>query len=98
MNEFIARYKDRISGVLRGFDRLVLRGNLSLNHESGMKGYLWANHIAWKDYAGHVEQVSQRVKRASHGRNLHCPEIIPGTSLSSTKRCRDRRGRDSRVR
>jgi hypothetical protein len=67
MNEFIARYKDKISGVLRGFDRLVLRGNLSLNHESGMKGYLWANQIAWKDYAQHVEQVSQRVKRASLG-------------------------------
>jgi hypothetical protein len=65
MNEFIARYNDQISGVITGFDRLVFRGNLSLNHEAGMKGYLWANGIAWKDYAQHVEQVSQRVKRAS---------------------------------
>ena len=65
MNEFIARYGDQISGVITGFDRLVFRGNLALNHESGMKGYLWASGIAWKDYAQHVEQVSQRVKRAA---------------------------------
>lgn len=65
MNEFIARYRDQISGVITGFDRLVFRGNLALNHEAGMKGYLWANSIAWKDYAKHVEEVSQRVKQAS---------------------------------
>jgi hypothetical protein len=65
MNEFIARYNDQISGVITGFDRLVFRGNLSLNHEAGMKGYLFAKGVAWKDYAQHVEEVSQRVKRAS---------------------------------
>jgi hypothetical protein len=65
MNEFISRYKERISGVITGFDRLVFRGNLALNHEAGMKGYLWANGIAWKDYATHVSEVSQRVKQAS---------------------------------
>jgi hypothetical protein len=65
MNEFISRYQDQISGVVSGFDRLVFRGNLALNHEAGMKGYLWANGIAWKDYAQHVGEVSQRVKQAS---------------------------------
>jgi hypothetical protein len=65
MNEFISRYSDQISGVITGFDRLVFRGNLTLNHEAGMKGYLWANGIAWKDYAQHVAEVSQRVKQAS---------------------------------
>lgn len=65
MNDFTSRYSDRISGVLSGFDRLVFRGNLSLNHEAGMKGYLGANGIPWKDYPGHVTDVSQRVKQAS---------------------------------
>jgi hypothetical protein len=65
MNEFISKYSDRLSGVLSGFDRLVFRGNLALNHEAGMKGYLWANGIAWKDYAKHVDEISQRVKQAS---------------------------------
>jgi hypothetical protein len=31
MNDFIARYRDRISGVITGFERLVLRGNPALN-------------------------------------------------------------------
>lgn len=65
MNDFISRYGNQLSGVLTGFDRLVFRGNLALNHESGMKGYLWANGIAWKDYGQHVEQISQRVKQAA---------------------------------
>lgn len=65
MNEFISRYSQQISGVITGFDRLVFRGNLALNHEAGMKGYLWANGIAWKDYATHVAEVSQRVKQPS---------------------------------
>ena len=65
MNEFIARYKDQISGVISGFDRLVFRGSLALNHEAGMKGYLWANGVAWKDYAKHVEEIGQRVKLKS---------------------------------
>jgi hypothetical protein len=65
MNEFTSRYSDQISGVITGFDRLVFRGNLALIHDAGMKGYLWANGIAWKDYAHHVSDISQQVKRAS---------------------------------
>lgn len=65
MNEFISRFQAQLHGVLTGFDRLVLRGHLALNNDPGMKGYLWANQIAWKDYSAHVEQVSRRVKEAS---------------------------------
>jgi hypothetical protein len=65
MNEFIAKLGNRISGTLAGFDRLVFRGNLALNHESGMKGYLWANHVPWKDYAAHVAQISAQVKQTA---------------------------------
>lgn len=65
MNEFIAKCGNRISGTLAGFDRLVFRGNLALNYESGMKGYLWANHVPWKDYAAHVAQISAQVKQAA---------------------------------
>jgi hypothetical protein len=65
MNQFISRYQDHISGTLSGFDRLVLRGHLPLNHDPGMKGYLWAHKVPWKDYAAHVDHVSQQVKHAS---------------------------------
>jgi hypothetical protein len=64
MNECTSRFRDQISGVISGFDRLAFRGNLALNHEAGMKGYLWANGIAWKDYAQHVADFSQHLKQA----------------------------------
>lgn len=65
MNEFISRYREHLSGTLCGFDRLVFRGQLSLIHDAGMKGYLWANKIAWKDYSAHVAEVSKQVKEAA---------------------------------
>jgi hypothetical protein len=66
VNDFIARYSQQLLGVLSGFDRLVLRGNLTgLAHDTGMRGYLWASGVAWKDYAKHVEAVSRRIKQAS---------------------------------
>lgn len=67
MNDFIAKYQGQLNGVLTGFDRLVFRGTLALNHETGLKGYLWANHLGLKDFGAHAEQISRRVKEASLG-------------------------------
>lgn len=65
MNDFIARYQDQLHGVLSGFDRLVFRGTLPLNHPNGMKGYLWAHDLRLKDFGEHAQQISRRVKEAS---------------------------------
>src|SRR5713101_1445636 len=66
MNEFIAKYADKIQGVLTGFDRLVFRGSLrKIAYVFGMKGYLWANQVLLKDFGAHVRQISERVKQAS---------------------------------
>lgn len=65
MNEFTAKYQDKLNGTLTGFDRLVFRGTLGLNHEAGLKGYLWANHLGLKDFGAHAEQVSKQVKEAA---------------------------------
>jgi hypothetical protein len=69
LNEFISRYREHLSGTLSGFDRLVFPGNLSRIHEAGMKGYLWASQVAWKDYATPVAEVSKRVKEAGRVRS-----------------------------
>ena len=57
MQDFISKYRDKINGVVSGFDRLVFRGSLRrLNFgywdpklESlvgqGMEQYLWQNKI-----------------------------------------------------
>jgi hypothetical protein len=71
MQEFTAKYGDKIQGVLSGFDRLIFRGTLrKIAYECGMKGYLWANRILFKDFGSHAHEVSEGVKRAA----LRCVE------------------------
>jgi len=77
MQQFIEKYRERITGVLTGFDRLVFRGSLRrLNYgrwdeslgavvAKGMEQYLWQNQILFKDYQQHVKRWSERVKDAS---------------------------------
>jgi len=66
MNEFIAKHHQKVAGTLSGFDRLVFRGTLrSIVYPEGMLGYLAANRILLKDFGSHVEQVSQRLKKAA---------------------------------
>ena len=77
MQQFIEKYREGITGVLTGFDRLVFRGSLRrLNYgwwdeslgavvAKGMEQYLWQNQILFKDYQQHVKRWSERVKDAS---------------------------------
>jgi hypothetical protein len=66
MHEFIAKHRDKIAGMLSGFDRLVFRGTLRrLSYVDGMRHYLAANGVLLKDFGSHVEQASKRLKDAS---------------------------------
>ncbi len=66
MQQFIAKFKAKVSGVIHGFDRLVLRGVLRrLAYSEGMEQYLWQNQVLFKDYAQHVKKISERMRKAS---------------------------------
>jgi len=66
MQQFIAKFKDKLLGVISGFDRLILRGVLRrLAYSKGMEEYLWQNKVLFKDYAHHVKKVSERIRKAS---------------------------------
>jgi hypothetical protein len=66
MNKFIERFSSGIAGVLSGFDRLVFRGSLrQLQHGGGMMSYLWHQRVLLKNFAQHVQQISERVRTAS---------------------------------
>ena len=66
MQQFIAKFKNKLAGVICGFDRLVFRGVLRrLAYRKGMEEYLWQNQILFKDYAYHVKKVSERIQKAS---------------------------------
>ncbi len=66
MKEFIAKFGDRINGVLSDFDRLVFRGHLrGIAYTAGMKRYLFANQVPYKDFGAHAEKVTSRLKDVS---------------------------------
>jgi len=66
MNAFIQKHTRLITGVLSGFDRLVLRGILrQLAYAQGMLGYLCNRRIRLKDFAQHAQQVTEQVTEAS---------------------------------
>jgi hypothetical protein len=66
MNRFIQRFADKITGVLSGFDRLVLRGTLRpIAYARGMKGFLWHKQILLKDFARFVESTTIQLREAS---------------------------------
>lgn len=66
MDQFIAKHAGKISGVLSGFDRLVIRGTLrALYFVEGMMQYLRSGGILLTGFGAHAEQMSNQVKRAS---------------------------------
>jgi hypothetical protein len=93
MHEFIAKHRNKIAGILSGFDRLVFRGTLrSLSFVDGMRHYLGANDVLLKDFGPHVERVSQQLKDASRGlvKQLNRPlNHLPSSKLSKEKIARE---------
>jgi hypothetical protein len=79
MQEFIAKYQDRILGTLSGFDRVIFRGSLRRLHFGwwdqkrqarvalGMEQYLGQNKVLFKDYREHVTKVSEAIQERSVG-------------------------------
>lgn len=68
MKQFIAKFGDKIHGILSGFDRLVFQGKLRALYnpgDGGMEQYLKCMQVLMKDYGQFVQQVSRRVKEAS---------------------------------
>ncbi len=63
MEKFINRYKDDISGVLSGFDRILFRGTLrSLSYVEGMQTFLNCRHVLWKEFGTFVQKHSELIK------------------------------------
>src|SRR5881628_2084654 len=65
-SRFIQRFGDRITGVLSGFDRLVLRGSLlAIVSVEGMKRLLWLKHVLLKDFGRWAQRMTEQLKEAS---------------------------------
>ena len=65
-SRFIQRFGDKITGVLSGFDRLVVRGTLRrIVSVEGMKDLLWHKEILLKQFGGWAEKLTEQLKDVS---------------------------------
>jgi hypothetical protein len=66
VRRFVTRHAEKITGVLRGFDRLVFRGQLlPLCHETGVRSFLSSQGVLLKDFGQFVESVTGLVRDAA---------------------------------
>lgn len=88
MKQFIAKFADKVEGVLCGFDRLVFRGELRalyIADGGGIKQYLSSSKVLIKDFGKHVQAVSERLKKASLTAALELGRVvkyIPSAAIS----------------
>lgn len=63
MERFVERHKDRIVGVLTGFDRVLFRGTLrSISYLNGLDRFLSSQRVLYKDFGAFVERLSNQLK------------------------------------
>ena len=81
MQEFIAKYREKLQGVISGFDRLVFRGTLrAISYAAGMNAYLCRKQVWLGDFAEHVEAVSERLKERSLAQARSSAQRLGGSS------------------
>jgi hypothetical protein len=65
-NAFVQQHREKISGVLQGFDRLRFSGCLrALYHPPVMQEYLSKCHVLLKDFKGFALRITDKVKAAT---------------------------------
>ncbi len=98
MERFLTRHKDRISGTITGFDRILFRGTIRcLSHCQGMWVFLSSQHVLLKDFGNFVQQLSDEI--SEHGKafaaQLGRPyEYLTTSSLSKEQLAREIMERD----
>jgi hypothetical protein len=66
MDRFIARFADKITGTLSGFDRLVFRGHLRrIIYPAGMTLFLNVCRVLFKDFRRFTLQTTDRLQQVS---------------------------------
>jgi hypothetical protein len=66
VNRFIAHHRDKITGVLSGFDRIVCHGTLRpISYVGGLKRLLWVRRVLLKDFGDYAEGITDQLREAS---------------------------------
>lgn len=84
MKRFLERHRDRITGTISGFDRMLFRGTLrSITHVSGLQIFLYSQHVLMKNFGSYVLGLSEQV--VEHAKELARQAGRPYVYLPSSK-------------
>lgn len=66
LREFVNAHRDKVTGVLQGFDRVRVQATLrSLYSQSVMEHYLLSQKLLFKDFKGLVTRTTEKVRQAA---------------------------------
>jgi len=84
MKRFLERHRDRITGTLSGFDRMLFRGTLrSIAYVNGLEIFLRSQRVLMKDFSHYIVGLSQRL--VTHAKELAQAAGRPYQYLPSSK-------------
>jgi len=84
MKRFLERHRDRITGTLSGFDRMLFRGTLrSITYVKGLEIFLYSHRVLMKEFGSYVISLSQRL--VEHAKQLASKAGRPYIYLPSSK-------------
>lgn len=64
MQAFLERHRDKIIGVMQGYDRMLFRGCLrSISYGGGLDKFLGAAGVRYKQFKDYAQRLSDRLKR-----------------------------------
>lgn len=88
MKRFLERHRDRITGTLAGFDRMLFRGTLrSITHVKGLEIFLYSHHVLMKDFGNYVLRLSEQL--VTHAKQLAQAAGRPYVYLPSSKESKE---------
>jgi len=93
MKDFVMRHKDRITGVLSGFDRLLFKGTLrSISYVDGLTKFMNVKHILLKDFGEFASNCTQQL--VTHAKQLAQGAGRPYVYLNSSSISKEKRARE----
>lgn len=64
MEHFLEQHKERIEGVISGFDRILFQGTLgSISDRHGAERWLWYQGVLLTGFSAFAEKLSTRPKK-----------------------------------
>ena len=84
MSAFEDRHRDRITGSLAMFDRMIFEGHLTgLYKQDGARCFLWSQGVPLKDFTGYAKATTERI--ANNARRLATDARRPVISFDHVK-------------